>query len=153
MEQLPYLERVKIQSEILLPLYKRLRTELGNERAAALLREAVAEYATNLGKSIADTIPGTGLQKVRALMPMFTAGNALVVEPVADNARELFLNVRGCKYAEHFKAIGEPEFGAMLTCEMDPPMMEGIGSDVRMDRTQTIATGGSHCDFRWKATD
>lgn len=153
MNQLPYLERVKIQSEILLPLYKRLRTELGKERAAALLREAVAEYATNLGQSISQTIPGTGLEKVRVLMPMFTAGDALVIEPVADNEKEFFLNVRGCKYAEHFKAIGEPEFGAMITCEMDPPMMDGIGSDVRMDRTQTIATGGTHCDFRWKATE
>jgi hypothetical protein len=152
MEQLPYLERVKIQSGILLPFYKRLRKELGNERAAALLREAVTEYATNLGQSIAQTIPGTGLEKVKVLMPMFTAGNALDVEPISNNETELFLNVRGCKYAEHFRSIGEPEFGAMLTCEMDPPMMQGIGSDVRMDRTQTIATGGTHCDFRWKAT-
>jgi hypothetical protein len=151
MDPMPYLDRVKIQTEILLPLYKRLREEFGKEKANALLRGAVQDYATALGQHIAATIPGTGLQKVRTMMPMFAAGNALDVEPLADNERELFLNVRGCRYADYFKSIGEPEFGAMITCDMDPPMMDGIGADVRMDRTQTIAKGGSHCDFRWKA--
>ena len=50
MENLPYLERVKIQSEILLPLFKRLREEIGAERANELLRAAVTEYATALGE-------------------------------------------------------------------------------------------------------
>jgi|LNFM01.1.fsa_nt_gb predicted ArsR family transcriptional regulator len=152
MQQLPYLERVKIQSEILLPLYKRLREELGNERAAALLRAAVKEYGTALGASVAQAVPAQGLDKVRALMPMFSAGNALDVEPLVDDAKEFSLNVRGCRYADYFRALGEPEFGAMITCEVDPPMMEAMSTDVRMERTQTIAGGASHCDFRWKAT-
>lgn len=151
MEQMPYLDRVKIQTEILLPLYKRLRDELGKDKANAFLRGAVHDYATALGKDIKTNVPGTGLQKVRTMMPMFAAGNALDVEPLADNDRELFLNVRGCRYADYFRSIGEPEFGAMITCDMDPPMMDAIGTDVRMDRTQTIGKGASHCDFRWRA--
>ena len=150
MQNLPYLERVKIQIEILLPLYRLLRKELGEEKAAALLREAVAEYGRDLGRQVAEASEGASLDKLRALMPMFTAGNALDVEPVADNEHEVSMNVRGCRYADFFRSIGEPEFGAMVTCEMDFPMTEGIGSDLRMERTQTILTGGSHCDFRWK---
>lgn len=45
MEPIAYLDRVKIQIEILLPLYRRLRQEIGATRAAELLREAVDEYA------------------------------------------------------------------------------------------------------------
>ena len=153
MDQLPYLERVKIQSEILLPLYKLLRAEVGNERAAAMLRAAVSEFAHGIGAAVAQSVPGSSLDKLRSLMPMFTAGNALVVEPLADNNREFSVNIRACKYAEHFKAIGEPEFGAMMTCEIDPPMTAALGSDITLERSQTIMSGGSHCDFRWKASE
>ena len=82
-------------------------------------------------------------------MPVFTAGNALEVEPIADNAHELTLNVRRCEYANYFHAMGESEFGAMVTCEIDPPMTTAIGSDLTLLRTQTIMGGASHCDFRW----
>ena len=40
MSDLPYIERVKIQSEILLPLYKRLRKELGEDKANEIKRKA-----------------------------------------------------------------------------------------------------------------
>ena len=153
MEPLPYLERVKIQSEILLPLYKRLREELGNERAASLLREAVREYALAMGAAVAKTVPGHSLDKLRSLLPLFAAGDALNVESVADNSKEFSINVRRCRYAEHFKSIGEPEFGAMMTCDLDPPMTEGLGSDLTLERTQTIMKDASHCDFRWKAIE
>lgn len=151
MPDLPYLERVKIQIEILLPLYRLLRKELGEDKAAALLREAVAEYARDLGRQVGESSDDTSLDKLRGLMPMFIAGNALDVEPVSNDEREVSLNVRGCRYADLFRSLGEPEFGAMVTCEMDFPMTEGIGSDLRLERTQTILNGGSHCDFRWKS--
>lgn len=151
MNQLAYLDRVKIQSEILLPFYQRVRAELGAARAATLLREAVREYGLALGETMSKAIPGESVAQVKAMMPLFTAGDALDVEPVADTATEFSVNVRGCRYADFFKALGEPEFGAMLTCEADIPMMETFTSEVTMERTQTILTGGSHCDFRWRA--
>lgn len=150
MKTLPYIERVKIQSEILLPLFRRLREEIGKERASELLREAVNEYAESLGKSVADANEGNSLQKLETIMPIFTAENALDVEPLVHDEKELKLNVRRCAYAAHFKALGEPEFGAMLTCEIDPPMTKAIGADLTLNRTQTIMRGGSHCDFQWK---
>ncbi len=149
-QPLAYLERVKIQSEILLPLYRLLRKELGSERASTLLRAAVREYASDLGAAAGRARNGSSLDKLRGLMPMFVAGQALEVEPLADTDAELSINVRACKYAEYFQALGEPEFGAMLTCEIDPPMTAAIGDDLTLDRTRTIMSGGGHCDFRWK---
>ncbi len=151
MDQLPYLERVKIQAEILLPFYRRVRAEIGEERAAALLRQSVEEFGERLGEQVAESVSGTSLEKLKALLPAFTAGDALDIEPLADTPDELSLNVRGCRYAEYFKALGEPAFGAMLTCEIDPPLTAGIGRDITLQRSQTILEGGSHCDFRWRA--
>jgi hypothetical protein len=149
MNPMPYLERVKIQTEILLPLFRRLRAELGAERASTLLRAAVREYAEGLGRQVAATEQGTSLDKLRSMMPMFAAGDALDVEPVANDAQRFDVNIHRCKYAEYFHALGEPEFGAILTCEIDPPMTAAIGSDLSLIRTQTVMGGAGHCDFRW----
>jgi len=150
MNDMPYLERVKVQAEILLPLYRRLREEIGVERANALLRAAVHEFATGLGRTVAAANTGTSLDGLRKMMPVFAAGDALAYEPLADDERELSLNVNRCAYAEYFQALGETEFGAMLTCEIDPPMTAALGDDLDLERTQTIMRGGRHCDFRWK---
>ncbi|MGR8918333.1 MAG: L-2-amino-thiazoline-4-carboxylic acid hydrolase [Gammaproteobacteria bacterium] len=149
MTELPYLERVKIQSEILLPLYRRLREELGSERASAMLRAAVREYAEALGQRIGAG-GGSSLEKLERALPAFSADGALDIEPVARDAGQLAVDVRRCAYAEYFHGLGEPEFGAMLTCEIDPPMTRGIGSDLELERTETIMQGAARCDFRWK---
>jgi hypothetical protein len=152
MDTLPYLERVKIQAEILIPLFRLLRREFGDDKACELVRAAVAEYAGALGRAT-----GTGeessLTKIRRLMPAFTAGGALDIDPVRDTATDLEFKVRGCRYAEYFQSIGEPLLGAMLTCEIDPPLTAAIGADLNLARTQTILTGGSHCDFHWSIDD
>lgn len=150
MENLPYLERVKIQSEILLPLFKRLREEIGAERANELLRAAVTEYATALGEKIGQTGDGSSLDKLKSVIPIFAANDALEVEPIENSDHELSLNVQRCQFAEHFQSIDEVEFGAMLTCEIDPPMTTGIGEDLSLHRTKTIMSGDKQCDFRWQ---
>lgn len=149
MTQIGYLERVKIQAEILLPLFRRLREELGEARACELIRASVREFATDFGRSVREEATGTSLDKLRSLIPGFAADDALKVEPVRDDSEELRFNVRGCRYAEYFHGLGEPLLGAMLTCEIDPPMTEAIGTDLGLQRTQTLMGGGSHCDFRW----
>lgn len=149
MESMPYLDRVKIQIEILLPLYKRLRQEIGEQKAAAMLREAVQEFGESLGHQAAEQHAGTSLEALRAILPMFAAKDAVTMEALASDEQQLSLNVTRCQYAEFFHEIGEPEFGAILTCGVDAPMTTAIGDDLHLDRSQTIMGGGSHCDFRW----
>ena len=50
MAEISYFERVKFQSDILLPLFKILSSEFGKDKAAELLRAAVREFAASLGK-------------------------------------------------------------------------------------------------------
>lgn len=149
-DHLPYLDRVKIQTEILLPLFRRMREELGNERACEMLRGAVREYSIAFGKSLGSSGGSTSLDKLRNAIPVFAAGDALEVEPLADTPDELTFNVVKCKYAEFFQELGEPEFGAILTCEIDPPMTKAIGENLDLERSQTRMSNASHCDFSWK---
>jgi hypothetical protein len=60
------------------------------------------------------------------------------------------IDVTACRYAEFYKALGEPELGFLLVCTADFPTAEGFGPDVKLTRTQTIMEGASHCDFRYK---
>lgn len=150
MEPVPFIERVKIWTELLLPFYKRVAAELGEERAAALLRATVKQFGEEMGKNVAEEQEGTSLDAIRSLWPAFRASDALETESLRDDAAEFSLNVRRCEYAQFFKSIGEPAFGAMITCEIDPPINAGIGSDLDMQRTQTIMSGSTHCDFRYK---
>ncbi len=147
---LPYLDRVKIQTEILLPLFRRMRDELGNERACELLRGAVHEYSTTLGEELAQSNEHAPLEKIRGMIPIFAADNAVAVDALADTDDELTFNVTKCKYAEYFHDLGEPEFGAILTCEIDPPLTKAIGAGLTLERTQTRMSNAGHCDFSWK---
>ena len=60
------------------------------------------------------------------------------------------IDVTGCRYAQFYKELGEPELGFLLVCSSDFPFAEGFGPDIKLTRTQTIMQGASHCDFRYK---
>lgn len=70
---------------------------------------------------------------------------------VTEQSQDVFeFNVTGCRYAEFYKELGEPELGFLLVCSADFPLAEGLGSDVQLMRTQTIMQGATHCDFRYR---
>jgi L-2-amino-thiazoline-4-carboxylic acid hydrolase len=60
------------------------------------------------------------------------------------------IDVTGCRYAQFYKELGEPELGFLLACSSDFAFAEGLGPDIKLTRTQTIMQGASRCDFRYK---
>ena len=66
--------------------------------------------------------------------------------------QHLEVNVTGCRYADFFRQLGEPELGAILTCEMDDHIAELSAPAVKLSLTDTIMKGGTHCPFRYKFT-
>ena len=146
---LPYLERAKIQAEIQIPLYRRLKAEIGAARAREMLKEAVEEFACGLGREIAQGPGVNSLDKLRNAVPMFTAGDALEIETLDQSDTRMSFNVRRCKYAEFFRELGDAEVGRIMVCGIDPPMTAAIGPDLKLKRTQTLMEGADHCDFRW----
>ena len=59
-------------------------------------------------------------------------------------------DITGCRYADFFRALGEPELGAVLLCEADDHMAEVGGPEVEFTRTQTIMKGAEYRDFRYR---
>jgi L-2-amino-thiazoline-4-carboxylic acid hydrolase len=63
------------------------------------------------------------------------------------------IDITGCRYAQFYKELGEPDLDFLLVCSADFWMAEGFGPDIKLTRTQTIMQGGSHCDFRYRRFD
>lgn len=147
---IPVIERVKIQAQVLIPLVKALQKELGDERANAIVRSALGDLYRSYGEQWWQAKGSSNLGDTMAsALNAFAAGGALDYEVVKQTPDAFEANVTGCRYAKFYKELGVPELGFLLTCSSDFPWVEGLGTDVQLTRTQTIMQGASHCDFRY----
>ena len=147
---IPLIEQVKIQAQVLVPLVKNLQAELGEERANAIVRKALGDLYRKYGEKWWRTQGALNLgEKVASAFEMFAAGDALEYEVVKKAPDAFELNVTECRYAKFYNKIGAPELGFLLTCSADFSHAEGFGANVQLTRTQTIMQGASHCDFRY----
>ena len=147
------LEEVKLQAEVLVPVLKAFRAELGEERANQLVSATLRDWARKLFQKIGSQLPGSPREKWAALNATLIPriGNAVDFEMLKQEPDAVEFNITGCRYADFFKQLGEPELGALLLCEMDAHMAEVVGGpEVEMTRTQTIMKGAKYCDFRYR---
>ena len=147
---IPQIEQVKIQAQVLVPIVKAFQAELGEERANEIVGRALDDRARNLGQWFSALVGGSPIEKVVAVLPVFATGDAVEVEMIELTSDAVGFNVTRCRYAEFYKELGEPELGFLLTCSGDFAMAEGISPDLELTRTQTIMQGASHCDFRYR---
>jgi len=80
----------------------------------------------------------------------FARGEALDYGVRAQSQDIYEVDVTGCRYAQFYKELREPELGFLLACSQDFSFAEGLGPDIKLTRTQTIMQGASHCDFRYR---
>ena len=148
------LEQAKVQAQVLVPLVKALQAELGEERANAVVRKALGDIYRRLGEQWwrAKESKHVGENMARAFAA-FAKGDAIDYSVRAQSQDAYEIDVTGCRYAQFYKELGEPELGFLLVCSLDFPFAEGFGADVELTRTQTIMQGASHCDFRYKRQD
>lgn len=145
------IEQAKIQAQILVPLVKALQAELGEEKANRLVRHALGDLYRRFGEEFWQSKSEQNLGKaVASAFKTYSQDGALDYS-IGEQSQDAFaLDVTRCRYAEFYKALGEPELGFLLVCTADFAVAEGFGGDVALTRTQTIMQGASHCDFRYR---
>ena len=158
----PMLDRAKIQAPVLVPLLRAFREELGVERANRIAWKGLEKWRTDAIRELAKSFPAeaTNVERFAALGQSFepAIGDAIDrkwIEGESD-AKEgkiperLDFDVTGCRFAQFFRELGEPELGFALLCSFDNTVADEVGKgDVEFKRTQTIMQGGDHCDFRY----
>jgi len=134
------------------PVLRALRAALGKEKADAIVKEALRGWSRDLFAAIGDGVEGTPRRKWAA---MHTAMADITERDVAVEMRRkdkeaLEFDITQCRFADFFRALGEPELGAILICETDFDIAAAGGGEVSFTREQTIMKGAPSCTFRYK---
>ena len=151
-DKISWLELVKIQARVLLPVLRALRKELGAERANQLVADALRDWSRQIYQKISEQVPGQPREKFDAMLGawMPKIGSDVDIDTIRRTPEHWDFNITGCRYADFFRQLGEPELGALLMCEQDVHVTEVLGNpEVKLERTQTIMKGAGYCDFRW----
>lgn len=148
--EVPFLEQVKIQAQLLVPILKEFQKELGKEKVDEIVERATAPIWRGFGEYWWKSTPGTPTKKISAAIDMFAIGDAIDVEELERSETGYDFNITRCSYAEFYKGLGEPELGSLLVCGVDDPMTEGYGGNVELERKCTIMKGAKRCEFRYK---
>jgi hypothetical protein len=151
------IEQAKIQAQVLVPLVKALQAELGEARANNIVRKALGDIYRRHGEAFWQAKDEKNLGNIMAsAFATYARGDALDYRVIEQSEDAFEIDVRGCRYAEFYKELGEPELGFLLVCSADFDTADGFSPDIQLTRTQTIMQGAGHCDFRYKrstATD
>ena len=151
--ELGVLARRKIEAAIIAPIYDEMREALGEEKARDILRRAIRRAAIDAGKDFASRADGEAdLESFKAILPLWSKDDALAIEVIDDKPGVFDFNVRRCRYAETYRAMGLGEIGDILSCNRDGAFCEGYDPRIKLTRTQTIMKGASHCDFRYRSS-
>ena len=149
-EGLSMLEKRKIEAEILKEVYETLKASHGEEVAKKTIGEAVRRSAIEQARKFAEAAPGgPSLKAFQNVMPLWTKGGALEIEVKEESDSTFRFNVVKCRYAETYKAMGLGEIGHLLSCNRDGAFCEGYDPKLKLERSQTIMQGASHCDFKY----
>ena len=86
------------------------------------------------------------------LVRLYGSKRRFTVAVTAPHAKREVMNidVTRCPFAEFFRALGEPELGALLICETDFDIVATGGGAVTLTREQTIMHGAPSCTFRYR---
>ena len=146
------LDEVKLQAKVLVPLVRALREKLGAAEANRIVEAALREWSRDLYRRIGQEKGGGARQQWDGIWAELRPriGDAIDRELLKDDGVVREYNVTRCSYAEFFKALGEPELGRFLLCDLDHDVAEVGAPDVEFKRTQTIMQGAPYCDFRYR---
>lgn len=146
---LPMLEQRRIEANILKPVYDEMVERLGTEQAQEILGAAIIRNSIAQGKAYAEGLEDRGLKAFRDTMAQWKASGALEMEMLKETDEEVHFNVVRCRYSEMYREMGLGDIGHLLSCNRDGTFCKGFNPQINLERTQTIMSGASHCDFRY----
>jgi hypothetical protein len=148
---LSLLDKVRIQAQVLVPVLQALRAELGQEKADAIVKAALRDWSKQLFAGIADGVEGSPHRRWATIQRAWgeVSGKQVRFEIQRHDEQALDIDVTHCRFADFFRALGEPELGALLICEIDFDIAAAGESEVVLTRDQTLMQGASHCPFRY----
>ncbi|MBD86767.1 MAG: 2-amino-thiazoline-4-carboxylic acid hydrolase [Rhodospirillaceae bacterium] len=153
-DEIPILQRRKIEARVIKPIYEEMVAELGEEAARSILSRAIKRDAISHGKNCAASQDGANdIAGFVKLFELWTAEDALEVDVLEQTNSRFNFNVTRCRYAEMYRDMGISELGSVLSCGRDGHFCAGFNPRLKLDRSQTIMRGAGCCDFRYSLVE
>ena len=149
---LSLLDKTRVQAQVLLPVLRALRAELGKDKADAIVKQALRDWSKQLFAAIGESVEGSPRRKWAAIQSVFgeISGREVEFAELRRDQEAWDLDVTRCRFAEFFRALGEPELGALLICEADFDITAVGAGEVSLERAQTLMQGAPSCTFRYR---
>ena len=150
--KLSLLDKTRIQAQVLVPVLRALRAELGKAKADAIVKQALRDWSKQLFAAIGSSVDGSPRRKWSAMHTAMAeiTEHEVTVDMLRHDQEALEFDITQCRFAEFFRALGEPELGALLICETDFDIAAAGSGEVTFTRAQTIMQGAPSCTFRYK---
>lgn len=150
MSDLSMIERRRIEAAILKHVYDTLKASHGEAAAKATIAESVRRSSIEQGRQMAAEVGGkTSLRSFAEIMPRWSKDDAITMDVKESSDERLTFNITRCRYAEMYREMGLGDIGHLLSCQRDGTFCEGYDPKLKLERTQTIMQGASHCDFKY----
>jgi predicted ArsR family transcriptional regulator len=151
-EDLPLLERRRLEAAVLVPVIRAMQAEFGEERVNAVVGRSIRDIARAQGEKLRErahieTIPQLAIHMTEGRGPL--SEGSLTVEVVQRDDDRFGFDVRRCQFMEMYEEMGARDLGVLLSCGRDFAMFEGLAPGVTFERTQTRMEGADFCDFRY----
>lgn len=145
------LQQRTIEAKIVGPLIQGFAQAFGTEQTLRVVSEVIKELARTAGAEFARQLGEASLTGFAACLDTWRAGDAIELDILRSDNERLEFNVTRCRFAEMYRALGLEDLGAALSCTRDFALVEGFNPAIRLERTQTIMEGATHCDFRFQS--
>ncbi len=146
------LDKTRMQAQVLVPVLRALRAELGKDKAEAIVTQALRDWSKQLFAAIGDGIEGSPRRKWATIQDPWgeVSGREVEVTVLRQDKEALDMDVTRCRFADFFRSLGEAELGALLICQADFDIAAAGKGEVSLERAQTIMQGAPSCTFRYK---
>ena len=146
------LDKTRIQAQVLVPVLRALRAELGKAKADEIVKQALRGWSKQLFADIGNSVEGRPKRKWAAIHTAVVevTESDIAVEMRRHDKEALEFDITQCRFAEFFHALGEPELGAYLVCDSDFDIAAAGAGEVSFEREQTLMRGAPSCTFRYR---
>ena len=154
-DDLPLLERRRMEAAVLVPLTRAFQAEFGEDRTNPIVSRVIEEIARSQGEA---QRAQASVNTVDDMRQRFGRGGpisegSLIVDVVEGGPDAWGFNVTTCKFVEMYNEMGAGDLGFFLSCNRDFASFAGLAPGLDFDRTQTRMQGAPFCDFRYRTRD
>ena len=127
------LTRREVEARILAPIIDALSHKFEQDKVLDVVRETIAEIATDQGAELADLMGGNSLQHFADSLQYWTQDNALEIEVIEQTEKALLFNVTRCRYADLYKKLGVSGHGTIFSCGRDFALIKGFNKKITLN--------------------